>query len=213
MKALILLLIALSPLGCFAQEEVGEICFDDDHYFDPEKRCYFEAKPGYFFFTEGDMRRFFDDGGFAIRGELGYKFWGPLIVWADGSYFQKSGKAIGGTEDIDLKLATITLGLKAIHYFHERGAVYIGAGPRLFMMMMHNYTPFVRGDDNAIGIGGGFDAGFWFFPFPRYPNLFFDLFADYSWKTLEVEEDEISSADSDVNVSGLTGGLGVGVRF
>jgi hypothetical protein len=48
---------------------------------------------------------------------------------------------------------------------------------------------------------------------PCYPNIFFDLFADYSWKKMKVEADEISSFDSDVDVSGLTGGLGLGVRF
>ncbi len=178
-----------------------------------EKRWYFEIEPGYYYFTDSDMREFFDDGGFTFRAETGYRFWGPLTVWIDGGYFQKEGKSIGGGEKLELKLATITLGLKAIYYFNSAIAISVGAGPRLFMMMMDNDSPFVRGEDNEIGIGGGFDAGFWVFPIPRCPNFFIDAFADYSWKKMKVEADEISSADFDVDVSGITAGIGIGVRF
>ena len=215
--ALVPLLAALLPTLGFAQAEETETCFefvfDDDRYIDPEKRWYFEVKPGYYYFSDKDMRHFFNDGGFAFRAETGCKFWDPLIVWTDIGYFQKEGRALGGTDKIDFKLATITLGLKAIYYFTDSIAVYGGMGPRLFMMMMDNHSPFVRGEDNEIGIGGGFDAGIWFFPITCYPNIFFDLFADYSWKKMKVEEDEISSLDFDVDVSGLSAGLGLGVRF
>ncbi len=208
-------LAVLLTTNCFTQEEEScvEFCFDNDPCCDPVKRWYFEVKPGYFYFTDSEMRRFFDHGGFTFRGEVGCNFWGPLIVWADGGYFQKKGQALGGAERIDFKLASITLGLKAIYYFNDYVAVYAGAGPRLLIMLMHNYSPFVRGDDNEVGIGGGFDAGFWFFPIPRWPNIFLDLFADYSLKKLKIEPDEVSSLDSDVDVSSLTAGLGVGVRF
>lgn len=206
------------PSNCFIEDEPVEeygsdFCFDHDSYCDPEKKWYFELKPGYFIFTDNDMRNFFSDGGFTMRGEVGCKFWRDLIVWVDGGYFQNSGKALGGTEKVEFKLATITLGLKYMYYYNSCVGFYAGAGPRLFMMMMHNDSPFVRGDDNEIGIGAGFDAGVWFFPVPQWPNLFFDLFGDYSWKNLEVEADEISSFDYDVDVSGFSFGLGIGVRF
>jgi hypothetical protein len=81
------------------------------------------------------------------------------------------------------------------------------------MMLLHNDSPFVRGDDNAIGIGGGFDAGFLISPIPQWPNFFIDLCADYSLKKMKIEPDEISSMDSDIIVSGLTGALGIGIRF
>lgn len=195
------------------EESDCEICFDIDPYCDPEKRWYFEIEPGYYYLTDPDMRKFFDNGGFTIRAETGYRFYKFLIVWLDAGYFQKEGKAIGGQEKLELKLATLTLGLKGIYYFNSCAAVYAGAGPRLFMMMLDNDSPFVRGDDNEIGIGGGFDAGFWFFPIPQWPHFFFDAFADYSWKKMKVEPDEISSLDSDTDVSGLSVGLGIGVRF
>lgn len=216
MRRLIPLLLALLPIAPFAQEkeaDCAELCFDQDPYIDPKKRWYFEVKPGYCFFTDSEMNHFFDNGGFTFRAESGCNFYGPFIVWVDGGYFQKEGHALGGTEKIDFKLASITLGLKAIYYFHERAAIYVGAGPRLFLLMMHNHSPFVRGDDNAVGIGGGFDGGFWIFPLPHFPNIFLDLFADYSWKTMKVDADEISSIDSNVNVSSFSAGLGLGLRF
>ncbi|HSX11068.1 MAG TPA: hypothetical protein VLF94_05085 [Chlamydiales bacterium] len=184
---------------------------------EPAPRWYFELKPGYYYFTESSMREFYDTGGFTMRGEVGCRFWGPLIVWLDGGYFQKDGISIGGDHEMKIMLGTITLGLKAIYYFHDSVAVYAGAGPRLFMMIQHNGTPFIREADNAFGLGGGFNGGLWFFPFFNFKNnarnIFFDLFADYSLSTLKVEEDELSSEDFDVNVSGVTMGLGVGIRF
>lgn len=178
-----------------------------------EKRWYFEVQPGVFFFTDSEMRHFFGDHPFTCRGEFGYRLCGPLTIWVDGSYLQASGKAIGGHEKIELKLATMTLGLKWVQYFNDAFAFYAGAGPRLFMMMLDNDSLFVRGTDNEIGIGGGFDAGFWIFPVPKWPNFFFDLYSDYSWKKMNVDPDEISSRDHDVNISGLSVGLGLGIRF
>lgn len=195
------------------KQEVKEICFDANPYYGPEKRWYFEIEPAYYYFTDPDMRQFFDKGGFSIRAETGYRFYKPLIVWIDAGYFAKDGKAIGGEEKLKIKLATLTLGLKAIYYFNSYVATYAGAGPRLFIMLLHNGSPFVRSDDNEVGIGGGFDAGFWIFPIPQWSNFFLDVFADYSWKKMSIAPDEISSLDSDVDVSGLTAGLGIGIRF
>lgn len=191
----------------------SEVWFDIDPWCNPEKKWYFEIKPGYFLFSDKEMRTFFGNGGFTIRGETGYQFYGPLTVWIDAGYFQKEGNAMGVDAKIDFKLATLTIGLKMIYYLNSRVAVYGGAGPRLFLLMMHNDSPFVRGDDNEIGIGGGFDAGAWLFPIPQWPNFFLDAFADYSWKNMGIEEDEISSLDNDIDLSSLTFGLGVGFRF
>ncbi|MGB7978134.1 MAG: hypothetical protein WCF19_03110 [Chlamydiales bacterium] len=192
---------------------VKGVCVEHDSYSNSDKRWFFTFKPGYFYLTDSDMRQFYNDGGFTFRAEAGCRFWGPLIVWVDGGYFQKEGKAIGGTEKLELKVATITLGLKLFYQFNRWIAAYAGAGPRLFLMMQHNDYDHVRGDDNEIGIGGGFDGGFLFFPVPQWPNVYLDLFGDYSLKKMPVEEDEISSYDYDMNLSGFTGGLGLGVRF
>jgi hypothetical protein len=180
---------------------------------EPDPRWYFELKPGYFYFQDSLMRQFYGSGGFTIRGETGYKMWGPFYVWLDGGYFQKEGESLGVSAVTKIKIATITLGLKTIFYLHDRFAFYAGGGPRVFMMMLHNSSPYVRGDDNEISVGVGVDAGFWIFPFPFSRNLFIDLFADYSLKKLEVEPDEISSHDFNVDISGLSFGAALGIRF
>lgn len=181
---------------------------------EPEKRWYFTVGPGYFYFTDAEMRTFYGDGGVTFRGEFGYRFWGPFTVWVDGGYFQKDGESLGIYSKTDLKIATITLGLKTLWYLHERVAFYLGAGPRLFMMMMNNSSPFVRSEDNGVGIGAGFDGGFWLFPIPQWKNFFLNLCADYSWKQMDIEEDEVSSIDeSRVDLSGVTGLVGLGIRF
>lgn len=179
---------------------------------EPEPKWYLAFQPGYYYFTNHMMREFFNRGQFTGRVELGYKAWRPLHIWLDGGYFQKNGKAIGGDETTRIKLATITLGLKTIFFVNHWLALYLGAGPRVFMLMMHNDSPYVPATDNAIGVGGGFDGGIWILPF-RNKNIFFNLFADYSLKTLKIEEDEMSSTDHDINVSGITGGAGIGFRF
>ena len=218
MRIFFLAISLLMTYPCFSMEE--DVCSDrvrcevERIKKRCEKRWYLEFKPGYFYFTDADMREFFDNGGFSFRGETGCKLWGPLTVWVDGGYFQKKGEAIGGTEKLEIKLASITLGLKLIHYFHKSVAIYAGAGPRLVMMMLKNHSEHVNEEDNEFGIGGGFDAGIWIFPLPNAArNLFFDLFVDYSWKKMSITPDPISSYDHDVDVSGLTAGLGIGFRF
>jgi hypothetical protein len=191
----------------------GMVC-EPEVCLEMKKKWYLELKPAYFYFADEDMRSFYGDGGFTFRAETGCQFWGPFIVWLDAGYFQKTGESIGGAHPLEIKLATITLGLKLIHSFSSWASVYAGAGPRLFMMMMKNDSPFVRGDDNEIGIGAAVNGGVWLFPIPQWPNFFLDLFADYAWKKMKVEDDEISSIDyGTVNLSGLTAGLGIGIRF
>lgn len=195
------------------KSEKEESSLDESKKLQDEKRWYIGVKPGYYFFTDKEMRQFFDNGSWIVRAETGYRFWGPLTVWIDASYLQTTGHGIGGGQDLDLKLANITLGLKCIHSFNPYVTVYAGAGPRVFIMLLHNDSPYIRGDDNAVGIGGGFDAGLWVFPIPQWPNFFLDICADYSWKNLKIEPDEISSLDSDIDVSGLSSTIGIGIRF
>jgi hypothetical protein len=189
-----------------------------DSCLDPwgDKRWYFKLEPAYFFFTDQSASNHFD-GGFTGRGEIGYRFWKPLIVFVDGGYFQQHGHSIGGGGDTHIQVASLTLGLKAIYYFHDLIAGYVGAGPRLFMVAIHNESAYVRGKDEAFGLGGGFDAGLWIFPFYRYCNwskdIFLDLFADYSLKTIKFEDDDAASDNFKVNISGVTVGLGLGIRF
>lgn len=205
------ILLSLLPLSLLADESPAEEKIPEP------KKWYFQFSPGNLWFTDSSMREFYGDGGFTFRGEFGCQVWGPLTVWVDGGYFQKTGQAIGGFEKTHIMLATLTLGLKLIHSFNDFFAVYAGAGPRLFMMKLHNESFFVRGEDNQLGIGGGFDGGFWLFPFARKTNylrnLYINVLADYSLKNLEIEADEISSEDSDVDVSSFTLGAGLGIKF
>lgn len=205
---------SLEPIPCpIPCEEQVPICCDPC---EEDPRWYFELQPGYFFFTDHGLRDHFN-GGFTGRGEVGYRFWKPLIVFVDGGYFQKEGQAVGGSLKTEIKVASLTLGLKAIYYFHDMIAGYVGAGPRLFMVAIHNHSAYIRGKDEAFGIGGGFDAGFWIFPFYRFcnfsKNVFLDLFADYSLKTMKIESDDAASDNSNVNIDSLTIGLGLGIRF
>jgi hypothetical protein len=176
-------------------------------------RWYFEVKPGFYYFTKQTMRQFYGDGGFTIRAELAYKAYGPLFAYLDGGYFQKDGKAIGTLLNTNIKIGTITMGIKGVYSPFDAVSLYAGLGPRLFMLMVDNDSPFVRGDDNAFGIGGGFAAGAWVYPLPSYRNFFLDLFVDYSWKKLKIDEDEISSYDYDIDISGVSVGAGLGLKF
>lgn len=230
MKRCLLPLILWGTVA-FAQEELGELpavfaqeeaspvvdaCCEEAPPLEPccfIEKWYFVVKPGYFFIQDGDMRQFFGTGGFTIRGEFDYTLRGPLMLWIDGGYYQETGTAVGGTEKLELQLGTLTVGLKWKIDFSSYGSFYWGIGPRLFLMRLENDSPHVRGEDNAFGIGGGFDAGFWIFPIPKWKNLFLDLYADYSRKEMHIDPDEVSSIDNDVNLSGLSVGLGLGVRF
>lgn len=180
---------------------------------DPEKKWYFELLPGYFRFSDSRMRQFFGSGGFTARGEAGCRFYNPFAVWIDGGYFWQSGKALGGNEELKIQIASLTLGLKLIFDINDTFAFFCGAGPRLFILLLNNDCAFVRGDDQEVAIGGGFDAGFRISPFRGYRPFFFDLLIDYSLRNINVDEDENCSYNFDVDISGITAAIGVGIRF
>lgn len=203
-----LLFLLLCAFG-FAQEEYYEI----DACCEPMKRWYIEVKPGYYYFTDSSMREFFNKGGFTIRGETGYRFWKPFTVWLDAGYFEKKGHALGRDDHTKIMLGTFTIGLKTIFDLADWLSFYAGAGPRLFLLKMHNETPFIRSIDNEINFGGGFQGGFWLYPIPCYRPFFLDLFVDYSWKKMRIHECELSSANFDLDVSGISAGVGLGIKF
>lgn len=177
-------------------------------------RWYLAFKPGYFYLMDSRGRKIYDNGGFAFRAEADYRVYSDyFLIWFDGSYFTKNGHSLGyKPTDTNLQIGSITLGLKGICFWNYC-ALYGGAGPRLFFISVENDSPYVKQHQKKTGIGGGFTAGLLIFPWDRSLG-YFDLFLDYSLKTAHFSNDGKSSiVRHDVSFSGLTAGLGLGVRF
>lgn len=174
-------------------------------------RWYAEIKLGYFYPNDSILREIFDNGGFSLRGEADYEFWSPLALWLDAGWWGKSGTAIGGTEKTNINVGTFTLGLKGFWHFHKMASFYLGAGPRVFLMKNYNDSPFVQEDVYKTRIGGGFIGGFLVF-LGECSGTYFDLFLDYSLRNIKAHN-HTASQSHDINIDGLTAGLGLGHRF
>lgn len=229
MRPLIFSLLFLAPLWATAtppqegkvlysskesEETLNPKCAETPATVDYLDRCYLAFKPGYLYLMDSRARKIYDNGGFAFRAEADYRAYSDyLLIWFDGSYFTKNGHSLGyKPTDTNLQIGSMTLGLKGI-YFWNYCALYGGAGPRLFFISVENDSPYVKQHQKKVGIGGGFTAGLLIFPWDRSLG-YFDLFADYSLKSAHFSDDGKSSiVRHDVSFSGLTAGLGVGVRF
>lgn len=174
-------------------------------------RWYFAVKPGYFYPTDEVVRKIFHHGGFSMRGEIDWEMWKTLALWLDGGCFWKSGHAIGGSEKNSMQVGSATVGLKGFWFPHPRAGFYAGLGPRLFILKVQNHSSFVKKHETKVGLGGGFTAGF--LVFHPQDHLFLDLFLDYSVKEIEGHPNGIASKVHDINLDGLTAGVGIGWRL
>lgn len=173
---------------------------------------YFAFKPGYFYPSDKDWRKVFDNGGFIASGEIDYRFVGPFAIWFEGGYYSASGTAIHGNELTNVELGNVTLGLKIIGDLNQTLSVYVGGAPRLFFLRIKNHSPYVKSETSTNKVGQAYTAGILIFP-RRTKHLYFDLFAEYGIKKIHVQPNSKSSFTYDTRVDGLTAGLGIGYKY
>lgn len=189
-----LLLSALAPLLLFG------------------KGWYAEIKPCYFYPTSHTMKEIFNNGGGSVRGEIGYFFNKTIAAWLDGGYFQETGKAIHADYNVDIRLGSLTLGLKAFGWIQDWCALYAGVGPRAFFLRLHNHSPYVDPYNNKNLIGTGLTGGVWFLPGSNR-NVIIDFFLDLSIGNAHFSHSSKGSEMHNVLVNGLSIGAGLGYKF
>lgn len=169
----------------------------------------FEARAGYFYPQSGVMRAVYDDGGLMPGGEFSVRVWEDLLAWVNFSPFWKDGSSEGLESPTSIQIYPLSVGVKYPFELLERFYLYLGVGPSVSWVLIHNDSPYVEGRISKAAWGVVGKSGF-IYECPRL--VYFNLFADYSYRYLSgISRDGVQSESA--NVGGLEAGIGIGVRF
>ncbi len=169
-----------------------------------------EAKVGYFFFTDSDMNKVYDQGGIDVQLSGSYPLYKFLHVYGSVEYLEKSGYSQGMHEKTSLWEIPLSLGLRSVFPIGNYVDYYLSIGPRYFLVYAHNESSYVPKHMQANGCGGFANTGFLFI-LPK--NFTIDLFGEYSYKTLHFHNTKTGAHGHTVQVGGLTFGGGIGYSF
>ncbi len=169
-----------------------------------------EAKGGYFFFTNSEMNKVYNQGGVDVQLSGSYPVYGCLHLYGSVEYLRKSGHSQGLHEKTSLWELPVSLGLRAVVPLSRTIEYYVSVGPRYFFVYTHNDSPYVPKHMNANGCGGFANTGFlWILR----SNVTIDLFGEYSYKQLHFHSSQAGTQGHTVQVGGLTFGGGLGYSF
>lgn len=158
-----------------------------------------EFKGGYFNSSDSAIRDIYGRG-VSFGSEITISVWKGLEVWAGGGYFSRKGGMTYTNDEIEIKIMPISGGLRYTLALSEVFSLYTGAGVSYFIYN-EVIPPLEDINDNNIGFvvkAGGI--------LKISKVLFFNLFVDYSSCT-------VRPADYDVNIGGLSAGIGIGFEF
>ena len=175
LKTFFLSLVAISssltaePWDCYESCEIDPCCLSGP---------LFEAKVGYFFFTDAKMRKIYDQGGLDVQLALTYPLWNidngwTLTAYGAVEYMERSGRSINGNEKTSLWSVPVNIGLKPILTIDEEWQFYYAIGPRFFYIHQHNHSPYVYKNKSKNGIGYFINTGFHYL---LSDHLLIDLF-------------------------------------
>jgi len=173
------------------------------------QRALVEAKVGYFFFTNHNMRRVFDQGGIDVQLSGSCPVYSVLHVYGSVEYLKKSGHSTVDHQKTSLWELPLSLGLQAVFPIGDHVAYYLTLGPRYFFVYVHNHSPYVPHRMSANGCGGFANMGFLF----TMGHFTLDLFGEYSYKRLHFHSSKPGTQGHSVQVGGLTFGGGLGYSF
>ncbi len=169
-----------------------------------------EVKAGYFFFTQQDMRRVYNQGGIDLQLCGSYPVYKLLHVYGSVEYLERSGKSIGGHQKTSIWEIPISAGLRPVFPIGDHVEYYLTLGPRYFFVHAHNRSSYVSKKMEANGCGAFANTGFLFI-IGKYFTV--DLFGEYSYKRLHFHTGKEGASGHTVQVGGLTFGGGLGYSF
>jgi len=169
-----------------------------------------EVKGGYFFFTDSKMRKVYNKGGLDLQLSGSYPIWKWLQVYGSVEYLTRHGESIGSPQKTRIWEVPLSLGLKPIIKIHPKVQYYIALGPRYFFVHVHNNSPYVDRKIDENGLGGFVNTGFNFFPIPHFC---IDIFGEYSYKRMRFHPSKDAVYGREVQIGGLSFGIGLGYAF
>lgn len=171
-----------------------------------------EGKAGYFYPTNDLFRELYGDGkgiyGAELTGEICNSFYG----WASVNYFSDSGHSIGLSDPTKIRIIPVGLGVKYMCPLNCFTRFYFGGGFLATHLHTHDFeSPIVIPRVDKWGFGGIVKTGFLVFLSKCW---FIDVFADWSYMHIDFHNTEgYDVIRLDADLSGFSGGAGIGYRF
>ncbi len=172
-----------------------------------------EFKVSYYRFSDSVLRDIYDDGAVLYEGELNYRVYSCIQIFAGAGYLNVTGKSLGGHEGTRMRLVPISLGAKFTYPVWCNIDAYLGAGLRYFFLDIKNDSDYVRKHVSDNHPGGVVNAGLnW-----KCGCLVFNPFVEYSFCHFDFNRSkkdcEWNIKRHNINVDGWSFGAGVGYMF
>lgn len=174
-----------------------------------------EAKIGYFFFSDPQLSKVYDQGGLDIQLSATYPLWDAANEWILNAYvaveyFKRSGRSINGHENTSLWSVPVNIGLKSTFMITPETQFYYTLGPRYFYIHQHNDSSYVYKNKSRNGFGFFFNTGLNYFLCDHFA---FTLFGEYSYAKIHFHSDNSNVYTRNIQVGGYTFGGGIGYEF
>jgi hypothetical protein len=125
-----------------------------------------------------------------------------LDSWVNIDGYSKKGRSVGFSDPTRVSIANLSVGIKLPYQIHEKFIIYIGIGPSLSWIFIHNKFHDYHQKKIQMVLGGIIKSGINYF---INSNLFLDLFLDYLYQPAHFERT--------VDIGGIKTGVGLGYRF
>lgn len=169
-----------------------------------------EAKAGYFFFTDSDLRKIYDKGGVDLQLTGVYPIYRYLHVYGSVEYLEKSGRSLGAHQKTHVWEVPLSLGLQALFPLNESSKYYISFGPRYFFIHSHNSSTYVPSKMDKNGIGFFANTGFLFI---LDEHITVDVFGEYSYGKFSFHSSKPETQGQKTQIGGVAVGAGLGYSF
>lgn len=160
-----------------------------------------EARAAAFIPTSDAFRRIYGTASAAFAIEAVYKLKNPLFGFANIDWLSKDGRSIGLHNFTSLKTLNTSFGLKLAHPFWENCYPYIGLGPNISVVWIHNHSHCAK-EQSKASVGLVAKSGL-YIVLPK--QLFLDVFVDYLYQPYNFSKH--------ADIGGFKIGLGFGGRF
>ena len=168
-----------------------------------------ELKNGYFFFTDSTMKKVYSNGGWDIQLSGSYPIRKFLQIYGSVEYLQNQGKSLFDHQKTSIYEIPVNLGLKPIIALYPWMQVYVASGLRYCYIHQRNSSPYVDTVVRQNGVGIFVNTGLNFI----YNHFLIDLFGEYSSVNTKFHAHKTNVYGRNVQVGGLTFGLGLGYAF
>lgn len=176
-----------------------------------------EAKVGYFYFLDDDLRDIFHSGGPKYELSLMYNVWCDLYIYSSIEYFNKHGHATGGTDcsghHPSTRIWFLPLNLGLLWDFCITPCIdfYVKAGPQYTWVNIKNNSDDVDHHNNKSGFGGFAGLGFLF---DFWDCWVIDVYGTYNYLKFNHWHTSKENVEThNPQLGGLTAGAGIGYRF